>query len=64
MTDNRLNDPDNPEWTEEDFRRARPASDVHSAAFAKAMIRTHTASGLSVGLEYQKHFARGMSLAA
>jgi hypothetical protein len=29
---------DNPEWTAEDFARARPASEVHGAEFAAAMI--------------------------
>lgn len=30
---------ENPEWTEEDFARARPASEVHGKEFAAAMIR-------------------------
>ena len=30
---------DNPEWTEEDFARARPASEVHGEKFAAMMIR-------------------------
>lgn len=32
-------DPDNPEWTEEDFRRARPASEL-PAEILKAFPRT------------------------
>lgn len=31
---------DNPEWTEEDFRRARPASEVHGAEFAALLVRS------------------------
>ena len=30
---------DNPEWTDEDFARARPASEVHGAEFAAMLIR-------------------------
>jgi uncharacterized protein (DUF4415 family) len=30
---------ENPEWTEADFARARPASDVLGASLAKALIR-------------------------
>ena len=30
---------DNPEWTEEDVARARPASEVHGEKFAAMMIR-------------------------
>ena len=30
---------DNPEWTEEDFARARPASEVHGPEFAARLIR-------------------------
>lgn len=30
---------DNPEWTEEDFARARPASEVHGPEFAAKLIR-------------------------
>ena len=35
----RLDDPDNPEWTEEDFARARPASEVLPRWLAKALVR-------------------------
>ncbi|MEA3031276.1 MAG: hypothetical protein QOG13_2601 [Sphingomonadales bacterium] len=30
---------DNPEWTEEDFARARPASEVHGPEFAAKLLR-------------------------
>ena len=32
-------DDDNPEWTEEDFARALPASEVHGATFAAMLVR-------------------------
>ena len=32
-------DPDNPEWTEEDFKRARPAREVMGNAFVNQMER-------------------------
>jgi hypothetical protein len=34
-----LDDPDNPEWTEEDFRRARPASEVLPREIVEALTR-------------------------
>jgi uncharacterized protein (DUF4415 family) len=34
-----LDDPDNPEWTEADFARARPARDVLSPELYKALTR-------------------------
>lgn len=30
---------DNPEWTEDDFARAKPASEVHGAALASQLVR-------------------------
>ena len=30
---------DNPEWTEEDFARARPADEVHGPEFAALLVR-------------------------
>gem|GEM_PF-5992610 len=30
---------DNPEWTEEDFANARPASEVHGPEFAAKLVR-------------------------
>ncbi|WP_353227728.1 BrnA antitoxin family protein [Novosphingobium sp.] len=32
-------DDDNPEWTRDDFARARPADAVHGAAIAQALLR-------------------------
>ncbi len=31
---------ENPEWTEEDFAKARPASAVHGAEFATLLVRS------------------------
>jgi uncharacterized protein (DUF4415 family) len=31
---------DNPEWTDEDFARARPASEVHGVDAASALVRS------------------------
>ncbi|MCC6919547.1 MAG: BrnA antitoxin family protein [Alphaproteobacteria bacterium] len=33
-------DDDNPEWTKADFAKARPASEVLPASFARALVRT------------------------
>lgn len=35
-----IEDPDNPEWTEEDFARARPGREVLPAEFLAAFKRT------------------------
>lgn len=32
-------DPDNPEWTKDDFARARPASEVHGRSIASGLVR-------------------------
>lgn len=34
-----LDDPDNPEWTEEDFARARPASEVLPPEIVEQLVR-------------------------
>jgi uncharacterized protein (DUF4415 family) len=34
-----LTDPDNPEWTAEDFRRARPAREVLPEIYGEAMAK-------------------------
>ena len=34
-----MDDPDNPEWTEEDFANARLASEVHGPELAAKMIK-------------------------
>lgn len=39
VADKHRTDPDNPEWTEEDFTRARPASEVHGAKVAGQLVR-------------------------
>lgn len=39
---------DNPEWTEEMFARARPASEVHGPEFAALLIRKRGRPALSV----------------
>ncbi len=39
MSEVNLDDPDNPEWTEEDFKRARPAAEVMGAEFAAKLVR-------------------------
>lgn len=35
---------DNPEWTEEDFARARPASEVHPPHIVRQLVRRSTLS--------------------
>jgi uncharacterized protein (DUF4415 family) len=34
-----VNDPDNPEWTDEDFTRARPAGEVVGPEMAALLVR-------------------------
>lgn len=34
-----IEDEDNPEWTEADFAKAKPASEVHGAPFAAQMVK-------------------------
>ena len=45
---------DNPEWTEEDLARARPASEVHGKAFAALLIRPRGRPSLAEGEHKQK----------
>lgn len=40
---------ENPEWTEVDFARARPASEIHGAEFAAMMIRPRGRPALAEG---------------
>ena len=40
---------DNPEWTDEDFARARPASEVHGEKFAAMMVRPRGRPPLAAG---------------
>jgi uncharacterized protein (DUF4415 family) len=39
MTNDRIGDPDNPEWTAADFAGARPVSERHGAEFARSLVR-------------------------
>jgi len=39
LTRKRSEDPDNPEWTKEDFARARPASEIHGRLVASGLVR-------------------------
>ena len=45
---------DIPEWTEDDFARALPASDVHGEAFAAMMIRPRGRPALAAGVRKAK----------
>lgn len=45
---------DNPEWTEEDFARARPASEVHGLEFALGMIRPLGRPPMPIGTQKAK----------
>ena len=38
MNDVEVNDPENPEWTKEDFARARPAHEVFPPVIYKKLI--------------------------
>ncbi len=40
---------ENPEWTEADFARARPASEVHGKAFAAGLVRARGRPALAEG---------------
>lgn len=42
---------ENPEWTEADFARARPASEVHGKEFAASMIRKRAVPSPSNGFD-------------
>lgn len=67
--DPKLNDPENPEWTEADFARARPASEVLPAdvmaAFGRAKgrgpqkARTKVAVNIRLSAEVLDHFKSG-----
>lgn len=45
---------DNPEWTEKDFERARPASEVHGPEVAKALTRKRGRPALAEGERKEK----------
>jgi hypothetical protein len=53
---------DNPEWTEEDFRKARPTADLLGAPIAKALTRR--SGSLSQYLASQRDWATRARLAA
>ncbi len=53
---------DNPEWTEEDFRKARPAAEVLSAHIATALTRR--SGSLAQYLAGQRDWATRARLAA
>lgn len=64
MSDPSQNDPDNPEWTEADFARARPASAVLPVWAAEHLVRSTDEATLRLALEQQGGWARGWKLAA
>lgn len=39
MSDDPIEDPENPFWTAEDFRLARPATEVHGERIAAMLMR-------------------------
>lgn len=45
---------DNPEWTEEDFRRARPATQVHGPEVAAGLVRRRGRPPLPEGERKEK----------
>ena len=57
-----LTDPDNPEWTAEDFRRARPANEVLGEEFAAKLVRKPPSPAASVAK--QSEWLSGQRLAA
>ena len=59
-------DPDNPEWTAEMFKRARPAIEVHPHLVAQSLRRRHKQEGLSkrevsveLDIDLLAHFLEG-----
>lgn len=40
---------DNPEWTQEDFARSKPAGEVHGAVLANQLVRTVGRPSLAPG---------------
>lgn len=39
MANDHINDPDNPEWTDGDFAKARPVSERYGLEFAQSLVR-------------------------
>jgi hypothetical protein len=64
MADDPNDDADNPEWTEEDFARARPASEILPAWAVAALTREASRSMLAMAVNQQNRLARGWRLAA
>lgn len=59
-------DPDNPEWTAEMFKRARPAIEVHPHLVAQSLRRKHKENGLDkwevsieLDIDLLAHFLEG-----
>ena len=59
-------DPDNPEWTAEMFKRARPAIEVHPHLVAQSLRRKHKQEGLDkwevsveLDIDVLAHFLEG-----
>jgi hypothetical protein len=59
-----IDDPDNPEWTEQDFARARPASELLPAWAVAALVRQPGGSSIMVAMRRQDRLASGWSIAA
>jgi hypothetical protein len=61
-----LNDPDNPEWTDSDFKRAISASSIHAPEVARLLVSetNRRAVGLANTIIGQRVFARTEKLAA
>jgi hypothetical protein len=59
-----IDDDDNPKWTEDDFARALPASEVHSPAILRLLVRHGAESQLIDAVRGQDPLARGWSIAA
>lgn len=49
-----LTDPDNPEWTEEDFANARPISKLHPPHIVAQLVRTPVDAGAADGAAERK----------
>lgn len=64
MSEPDLTDPDNPEWTEADFKRARKASDIFPAAVATALVRSMPVPKLVSAISAQSVLIRSAQLAA
>ena len=49
-----LTDPDNPDWTDEDFARARPSSEVHPPHIVAQLVRKPATEEASAATASQK----------